>query len=91
MIRVHLLNDCVIDVKVSEMINGNKISNSQTECRPLCGVAEKLKVPKAILQLPHESKINNMQTVFLTLCCDELVLELSECNRWSMVVTNCIL
>merc|ERR1712172_119370 len=40
--ELNLLNDCVIDVKVSEVINSNKIPNSQTECRPLCGVAEKL-------------------------------------------------
>ena len=51
--RPHLLDDRVIDVKVSEVVDGNKISNSQTECRPLCGVAENLKA----IQLPHVNKM----------------------------------
>ena len=51
--RPHLLDDRVIDVKVSEVVDGNKISNSQTECRSLCGVAENLKA----VQFPQE---NNM-------------------------------
>ena len=41
---VYLLNDCVIDVKVAEVINSNKISNPQTERRPFCCVAEHLRV-----------------------------------------------
>ena len=46
MICVHLLNNCVIDVKVSKVINSNKISDAQSECRPLCGMTENLKVAK---------------------------------------------
>ena len=37
------LNNCVIDVEVAEMINGNKFSDSQSERRPLCCVTEDLK------------------------------------------------
>ena len=86
--RPNLLDDRVIDVKVAEVVDGNKISNSQTECRSLCGVAENLKA----IQLPHVNKMPlEYDWVLLTIChsfFERVYLEEDQDYGWEFVKIN---